>query len=95
MGLKSCFWVTRSWQQAEFLGAMHGLGAARGSELVKGAGAVGLDGILGNEQLIRNLAIAAAAGDEGEDFEFAVGDPEPPLLGQVRRKRRGGLGVAA
>jgi hypothetical protein len=32
---KSCFWVTRSGQQAELFAALHGLGAARGSELVE------------------------------------------------------------
>jgi hypothetical protein len=35
--LKSCFWVTRSGQQTELFAALHGLSAARGSELVEGA----------------------------------------------------------
>ena len=38
-----------SRQQAEFFAALHGLGAAGGSELVEGAGTVSLDGVLGNE----------------------------------------------
>ena len=52
---KSCFRVLQlpaarlpgqpSRQQTEFLAALHGLGAAGGSQLVKGAGAVRLDGV--------------------------------------------------
>src|SRR5437879_5130483 len=85
---KSCFWVTRSGQQAEFFAALHGLGAARGSEFVEGAGAVGLYGVLGDEQLSGDLAVAEAAGDEGEDFELAGGDAEALLLGCVWSERR-------
>src|ERR1700679_853 len=92
---KSYFWVMRSWQQAEFLAAPHGLGAARGAELVEGAGAVGLHGVLGNEQLSCNLAIAEAAGDEGEDFELAGGDAEALLLSCVWTERQRWLGAPA
>jgi len=46
MKQKSCFRVTRSHpssrQQAQFLSALHGLGAARGPQLIEGAGAVRL-----------------------------------------------------
>src|SRR6202789_3022380 len=92
---KSYFWVTRSWQQAEFLAPPHGLGAARGPELVEGAGAVGLHGVLGDEELSCDLAIAEAAGDEGEDFELTVGDAEALLLSRVWTERRRRLGAAA
>src|ERR1700679_2830672 len=92
---KSYFWVTRSWQQAEFLAPPHGLGEARGPELVEGAGAVGLHGVLGDEELSCDLAIAEAAGDEGEDFELTVGDAEALLLSRVWTERRRRLGAAA
>jgi hypothetical protein len=69
---KSCFRVTRSRpsdedpspgtlasrQQAEFFAALDGLGAARGPELVEGAGTMCLDGVFGNEELRGDLAIA-------------------------------------
>jgi hypothetical protein len=92
---KSCFWVTRSGQQAEFFAALHGLGAARSSELVEGARAVGLYGVLGDEELSGDLAIAEAAGDEGEDFELAGGDAEALLPGCVGSESRSWLGARA
>jgi hypothetical protein len=55
---KSCFWVCRSWQQAGFFAALHGLSAARGPELVKSARAVRFYGVLGNEELSCDLTIA-------------------------------------
>src|SRR5580692_4918040 len=82
---KSYFWVTRSWQQAEFLAPPHGLGAARRPELVEGAGAVGLHCVLGDEELSCNLAIAEAAGDEAEAL----------LLSRVWTERQRRLGAAA
>ncbi len=84
MERKSCFRVTRSRQKAQFLATPDGLGAADGSELVESAGAVGLDGVLGNEKLGGDLAIAEAAGDQGENFEFACGYAEDLLLGRIR-----------
>ena len=80
--------MTRSGQQAEFFAALHGLRAARGSELVEGAGAMGLYGVLGDEELSGDLAIAEAAGDEGEDLELAGGDAEALLPDCVWSKRR-------
>jgi hypothetical protein len=58
MERKSCFRVTRSRQEASFFAAPDGLGAAGGSELVEGAGAVCLDGVFGNEKLLANLYAA-------------------------------------
>jgi hypothetical protein len=83
MERKSCFRVTRSRQQAQFFAALDGLGAAGGSELVEGAGTVCLDGVFGNEKLRGDLAIAEAAGDQGEDFELACRDAEGLLLGRI------------
>ncbi len=42
-----------------------------------------LDGAFGNEKLGGDLAIAEAAGDQGEDFEFACGDAEGLLAGGI------------
>ena len=42
-----------------------------------------LDGVLGDEKLRGDLAIAEAAGDESENFEFASGDAEALLLGCI------------
>jgi hypothetical protein len=80
---KSCFSVTRSGQQPELFTALNGLGTARGSELVEGAGAVGLDGVLGDEELSGDLAVAETAGDEVQDLELAGGDAEALLPGGV------------
>src|SRR5579863_9506630 len=62
---------------------MDGLGAAGGSELIEGAGAVCLDGVFRNEKLRGDLAVAETAGDQGEDFELARGDAEGLLLGRI------------
>src|SRR5579863_2289126 len=82
----------RSWEEAELFAALDGLGAADGSDLVEDAGAVGLDGVFGDEKLSGDFAIAEAAGDEGEDFEFARGDAEGFLSGGVGSERLGGGG---
>ncbi len=42
-----------------------------------------LDGIFGNEKLGGDLAIAEAAGDQGENFEFAGCDAGRLLLGRI------------
>jgi hypothetical protein len=42
-----------------------------------------LDGVLGNEKLRGDLAIAEAAGDQGEDFELACRDAEGLLAGCI------------
>ena len=84
MERKSCFRGTRSRQQAQFLAALDGLGAAGGSELVEGAGTVCLDGIFGNEKLRGDFAIAEPAGDQGEDFELAGRNAKGLLLGRIR-----------
>jgi hypothetical protein len=76
--------MTRSRQQAQFFAALDSLGAAGGSNLVENAGTVGLDSVFGNEKLGGDLAIAEAAGDQGEDFELACGDAERLLVGGIR-----------
>jgi len=83
MERKSYFRVTRSRQEAKFFAALDGLGAAGGSELVEGAGTVCLDGVFGNEKLRGDLAIAEAAGDQGENFELARCDAEGLLVGRI------------
>ena len=95
MERKSCFRVTRSRQQAQFFAALDGLGAAGGSELVEGAGTVCLDGVFGNEKLRGDLAIAEAAGDQGEDFELACRDAEGLLLGRIGSEGVRGAGASA
>ena len=42
-----------------------------------------LDGVFGNEKLRGDLAIAEAAGDQGENFELACRDAEDLLLGRI------------
>src|SRR5260370_39727995 len=73
-----------SRQEAQFFAALDGLGAVGGPELVEGAGTVCLDGVFGNEKLRGYLAIAEAAGDQGEDFELARRDAEGLLVGGIR-----------
>ena len=69
--------------KGQFFAAQDGLGAAGGSQLVEGAGAVGLDGVFGDEELRGDLAVAHAVGDQGEDFELACGDAEGLLSGSI------------
>jgi len=83
MERKSCFRVTRSRQETQFLAALDGLGAAGGSELVEGAGTVCLDSVFGNEKVRGDLAIAEAAGDQGKDFELTCRDTQGLLLGRI------------
>jgi hypothetical protein len=87
MERKSCFRVTRSGQEAQFFAALNGLGAAGGAELVEDAGTVRLDGVLRNEKLRGDLAIAEAAGDQVEDFKLACGDAEGLLAVRIGGKR--------
>jgi hypothetical protein len=89
---KSCFRVTRSREQPQFFAALDSLGAARGSELVEGAGAVGLDGVFGDKELGGDLPIAQAAGNQGESFELAGGDAKGLLLGDVGSEGFGSWG---
>jgi hypothetical protein len=42
-----------------------------------------LDGVFGNEKLRGDLAIAEAAGDQGENFELACRDAEGLLAGRI------------
>src|SRR6202041_650128 len=72
-----------SRQEAEFFAALDGLGAAGGSELVKGAGTVGLDGGFGDEKLRGDLAIAEATGDQGENLELACRNAESLLASGI------------
>lgn len=52
-----------------------------------------LHGVFGNEKLRGDLAIAVAAGDQGEDFELACGDAEALLVGRIGSEgfERGGF----
>jgi len=54
---------------------------------------VRFDGVFGNEKLRGDLAITEAAGDEGEDFEFACRDAEGLLLGCIGSEGSGGWGL--
>ena len=56
---------------------------------------MGLDGVFGDEKLRGDLAIAEAAGDEGEDFELACGDAEGLLAGCVGSEGGSGAGASA
>jgi hypothetical protein len=42
-----------------------------------------LDGVFGNEKLRGDLAIAKAAGDQGENFELACRHAEGLLVGRI------------
>jgi hypothetical protein len=74
-------------QEAQFFAALDGLGAAGGSELIEGAGTVCLDGVFRNEKLRGDLAIAEAAGDQGEDFELARRNTQGLLAGGIGSER--------
>src|SRR5580658_946934 len=71
------------WEQAEFLAALDSLGAAACAELVEGATAVGLHGVLAHEESLADLAVAEAAGHELEDFQLSAGDAEALAGGVV------------
>lgn len=52
---------------------------------------MGFDGVLGDEELGGDLAVAESAGDESEDFEFASGDAEGLQGGWVGGERFAGF----
>src|ERR1700679_375378 len=76
--------MTRLRQQTQLLAAQNGLGTARSPKLVESAGTVRLHGVFGNEKLRGDLAIAQAAGNQGENFEFARRDAKALLPGRIR-----------
>ena len=69
------------------------LGARGEAELFDGAGAVGLDGALGDVQLLGDLGVGVAEGDQADDLALALasGTPScadsPPVA--IRAPRRG------
>ena len=81
-----------SRQEAQFLAALNGLGATGGSELLEGARTVRLDGVLGNEKLRGDLAIAEATGNQGKNFELACRYAEGLLVGRIGREGSNGGG---
>jgi hypothetical protein len=78
-------------QEAQFFAALDSLGATGSSELLEGACTVRLDCVFGNEQLPGNLAITAAAGDQGENFELTYRDTEGLLVRSIGSERSGSL----
>ena len=79
-------------QQGQLFAALDGLGATGSPKLLEGARTVRLDGVLGNEELRGDLAIAEAAGNEGEDFRLAIGDAEILLVGRIAGEGSNGAG---
>jgi len=64
-------------------------GAAGGSELVKGAGTMGLT-VFSKRKVSGDLASAEARGDQVEDFEFPCGDDEGCWRAVLERRSRAG-----
>ena len=73
----------RLWEQAELLATLDSLGAATGAELVEGAAAVRLHGVLAHEEGFADFAIAEAVGHELENFQLAACDAEALADGVV------------
>lgn len=51
-----------------------GLGATANIEFAVDVAGVDFDGVGGEKEFVGDLAVGEAVGDEGEDFEFAVGE---------------------
>jgi hypothetical protein len=65
-----------SGDQKQFLAFLNGLGAPPDIEFRKEVGAVGFDGVDGDEQLVGDLLVAETSGHELEDLEFPFADAE-------------------
>ncbi len=78
--------MTNSGDEAEFFAELDGVRAALGTQLVKGAAAVGLDGVFTDEEAGGDFAVAETFRDQGEDFQFAAGDAEGFATGLIQGK---------
>ena len=81
-----------SAQEPELPGARDGLDPVGRAELARDRVDVGLDGAHGHEQLGRDLAVGAAAGDEGQDLQLAGGERLDQAAGTRARGRVPGGG---
>lgn len=72
-----------SGYQEEFLAFLDGLGAPPDVEFGEEVGAVGFDGIYGDEQPVGDLLVGEALGHEFEDFVLAFADSESVEAGGV------------
>ena len=78
-----------SGEQAEFLAELYCLCSPLGTQFVEGAAAVGFDGVLGNEELCGDFAVAHAFGYQFQNFKLAPGDVEFFALLLVGQERVG------
>ena len=62
-------------------GVFDEFGAVVEVELLHEVGAVGFDGFDGDDELLGDLAVGEAVGDEGEDFAFAFGEAVEAVAG--------------
>src|SRR5688572_2845102 len=79
--------------ETDFFADLYCLRAAFRAKLVEEPAGVSLDGVLADEKLAGDLAVAQTLGDEFEDLEFTFGDAELSLLvfvdGERPRHRNG------
>ena len=77
--------------QAGLVGVADGLGAVAGAGLGEDPVDVGFHGGVADEELLGDLGVAEAGGEQGEDFGFAGGEPGGQLpvagagFGRIRR----------
>src|SRR5947207_11590273 len=85
--------VCRSRQQTKLLAELNGLGPSLGPQFVEDAAGMRLDGVLADEELAGDLAVAHALRDELKNLQFAARNTEilsfflvqdEPLPGQHR-----------
>src|SRR5690349_11737996 len=68
--------IILSGDQSGLLRDLNGLRATSGIELVEEPARVGLHGVLADEELFGDLAVAEPRGDESEDLMLARGDAQ-------------------
>src|SRR3712207_2841482 len=72
-------------QQTESDGGRAGLGARAGAELVQHRRDMVVDGLACDDELVRDLAVRQATGDEGEDLDLPARQTRPVGAGRGPR----------
>src|SRR5436190_20028243 len=92
--LEKTFQPILSRNQSKFFPYLHRLSSSFCAQLVKESARMRLHCVLADEELLGNLAIAHAIGNQREYFEFASGNTQLAKFSFIQCKRRGNRDVS-
>ena len=87
---KSFVRVSRLREQAKFLAQLHGLRPSLGPQFAEDTAGMGLDRVLAHIQLLGDLAVAHALGDQFKNVKLAARDAELLSFPPVRNEQWNG-----